>query len=247
VQQALLSKLLFRDLSDDRHKTNVHMHYKIPYGLAEGRDGKQKSFFNSLPDSPELFEPLDPCIHKPLSLGQFLSKKLRWITLGGQYDWTNKVYPDETPPAFPDDIKALLGAVYPDVVPEAAIVNVYSPGDTLSLHRDVSEESDQALISISLGCDAIFVVGLGDGLGDEEAERQNTSSLAFRLRSGDCVYMSGASRYAWHGVAQIIRGTCPDGLHDWPASFGQDEQDFAPWKGWLSNKRINLNVRQMRD
>ena len=37
--------------------------------------------------------------------------------------------------------------------PQAAIVNVYSPGDSISLHRDVSEGKEAGLVSISLGCE----------------------------------------------------------------------------------------------
>jgi alkylated DNA repair protein alkB family protein 1 len=61
------------------------------------------------------------------------------------------------------------------------------------------------------------------------------------LRSGDAVYMSGEARFAWHGVAKIVPGTCPDYLSDWPG------KDFPDWKNWMRNKRINLNVRQMRE
>ncbi|KAI9672939.1 MAG: Acetamidase [Caeruleum heppii] len=76
-----------------------------------------------------------------------LEKKLRWMTLGGQYDWATKRYPSERPPAFPRDIATLLMVLFPQIRPEAAIVNLYSPGDTLSLHRDVSEQSEQDLVS----------------------------------------------------------------------------------------------------
>ena len=133
--------------------------------------------------------------------------------------------------------------------PEAAIVNVYSPGDTLSLHRDVSEESDNGLVSISIGCDGIFIAGL------EGEDDENTTTLIVRLRSGDAVYMSGRSRYAWHGVPQIISDTCPSWLRAWPAELNLSEDtismeaderaNFSKWKGWMGTKRINLNIRQM--
>ena len=144
--------------------------------------------------------------------------------------------------------------------PEAAIVNLYSPGDTLSMHRDVSEQCDTGLVSVSIGCDAIFVIGL-DGLasqqegeddpsemgceqdGDGDNEELGTRVIALRLRSGDAVYMTGASRFAWHGVPKIISGTCPVWLKDWPAEEGMDR--FEAWRGWMEGKRINLNVRQM--
>ena len=123
---------------------------------------------------------------------------------------------------------------------EAAIVNLYSPGDTLSLHRDVSEECGAPLVSISLGCDGIFVVGLDPLDGDEPR------IATVRLRSGDAVLMSGESRYAWHGVPKVLKGTCPKWMEDWPAQKGgEDGGGFEEWKGWMKGKRINLNVRQM--
>ena len=207
------------------------------------------SFFNCSPKSVRLLNPLNPKLHKPLTISQFLSRKLRWITLGGQYDWTDKSYPQTVPPAFPEDIAGLIHHHFPDTAPEAAIVNVYSPGDTLSLHRDVSEESDQGLVSISLGCDGIFIVGL------DETEKSNNPAVALRLHSGDAVYMSGSSRYAWHGVPQIVQGTCPTWLSTWPVFpddhdpamvEGTQSRRYGDWLGWMANKRINLNVRQMR-
>lgn len=117
---------------------------------------------------------------------------------------------------------------------EAAIVNLYSPGDTLSLHRDVSEECDRALVSISLGCDAIFVCGLAGVVEGEEPR-----VTAIRLRSGDAILMDGDSRYAWHGVPKVLSNTCPKWMSDWPGV------QFPDWTGWMKDKRVNLNVRQM--
>ena len=164
------------------------------------------------------------------------------MTLGGQYDWTNKLYPSGQPPPFPPDIKQLIEHIFP-MKAEAAIVNVYSPGDTLSLHRDVSEECDQPLLSISLGCDGIFVVGL-EGAGEDGGQRVAT----IRLRSGDAVLMNGQSRYAWNGVPKVLEETCPEWMQDWPfdkGANGEASKCFEHWKGWMKGKRINLNVRQM--
>jgi DNA alkylation damage repair protein AlkB len=219
------------------------LHYDIPY-FTETTPGSQSlrtitkssicnSFFFYSPGSDVKFIPKNSTIHKPLPIAKVLEKSLRWITLGGQYDWTNKVYPNEKPPEFPPDIARLLEGLFPAMTPEAAIVNIYSPGDTLSLHRDVSEKSDKGLISISLGCDCLFVIG-----------SQNASDgLVIRLRSGDAVYMSEDARFAWHGVPRILPNTCPSALEKWPAESGQ----FEDWRGWMSRKRINLNVRQMNN
>jgi alkylated DNA repair dioxygenase AlkB len=117
--------------------------------------------------------------------------------------------------------------------PQAAILNVYSPKDKLSLHRDVSEEVDRGLVSISLGLSCLFVIGLVDKISGEI--RHET----ILLRSGDVLYMGGESRYAWHGVPRIIPDTCPAYLESWPG------REFPGYEGWMGKRRINLNVRQM--
>ena len=253
MQRALLSRLIHRDLSNAQHQTNVHKFYEIPYP----KDGA--SFFTHPFKSPQ-FTPLDPSIHKPLTPESFLQSKLRWVTLGGQYDWTAKIYPSEAPPPFPADVRQLLEDIWPGMKPQAAIVNFYSPGDRLSVHRDVSEECDRPLVSISIGCEALFVCGLSEAIHGEEstAEGAPCKAVAVRLRSGDAVVMSGPSRFAWHGVPQVIKGTCPDDLESWPAprdvegaaldnriSTEGEEHSYEQWRHWMATKRININVRQM--
>ncbi|ENH99190.1 hypothetical protein COCC4DRAFT_66729 [Bipolaris maydis ATCC 48331] len=237
IQSILLSRLLHRDLSSPAHLTNIHTHYTITYPPSHS------SFFSITPSSPTtITAPLDPTVHKPLSIAQLLNKKLRWTTLGGQYDWTAKQYPPTPPPPFPEDTKGMLESLFPGTKAEAAIVNLYSPGDTLSVHRDVAETSSTGLISVSLGCDAIFVLGTSHVQGDSGEVRDKV--LTLRLRSGSAVYMSGPSRFVWHGVPQIVAGTCPDYLKLWP---GEQTGEYQDWAGWMANKRVNLNVRQMWD
>lgn len=219
IQSTLLTALLTTSLSDtSTHKTNLHAHYTLPTPC---------NFF-TLP-STTVLSPLTS-IHKPITLAQALSKKLRWVTLGGQYDWTLKQYPTDTPPEFPADVAGLVSGCFPEIVPQAAIVNLYSPSDTLAPHRDISEASGAGLVSVSIGCAGIFVIGCD---GEEEGE-----VLAVRLNSGDAVVMAGSSRWAWHSVPKILAGTCPVGLEQWDG--GSDS-----WKGWMRGKRVNLNVRQM--
>ncbi|WEW58102.1 hypothetical protein PRK78_003569 [Emydomyces testavorans] len=253
VQIEILSRLLHRDLCNKRHQTNLHLHYNISYPVSscdaserpqsvEGlhRDTVEtgnSSFFRDEPT--RLLSPKDPTVHRPLSIQAALSSKLRWMTLGGQYNWTSKEYPPGAPPPFPPDIGALLHSIFPKTTAEAAIVNLYSPGDTLFPHRDVSEECDTGLISVSFGCDGLFMVGHGDEDG----------CAVIRLRSGDAVYMTGSSRFAWHAVPKIIPSTCPTWLEGWPGDNGRGDDttnnQYREWKGWMARKRVNLNVRQM--
>jgi DNA alkylation damage repair protein AlkB len=233
VQLLLLQHLLHRDLSNPDHRTNIHLHHEISYPPTSSHLPDCSFFFQ---DKAATFSPKDPAIHKPITVAEFLRKKLRWMTLGGQYDWTAKMYPSEDPPAFPADIKQLLKSLFPATDAQAAIVNFYSPGDTLSIHRDVSEHCDHGLVSISIGCDGLFIVGNQDGI----------ETATIRLRSGDAVYMTGVSRYAWHGVPKIIPDTCPEWLARWPAA-DNSETEYNIWRGWMNDKRVNLNVRQMTE
>ncbi|KAK5728138.1 hypothetical protein LTR17_012146 [Elasticomyces elasticus] len=180
-----------------------------------------------------------------------LDKKLRWMTLGGQYDWTSKTYPSGPPPPFPQDIKDLVQGLFP-MKAEAAIVNLYSPGDTLSAHRDVSEACSQPLVSISLGCEAIFIAAIEDEAADPTAPTSGRGgqgklrSAVLRLRSGDAVVMRGEARWAWHGVPRVKAGSCPGFMGGWPAVGGDGEGGrYEGFKGWMGGKRVNLNVRQM--
>ncbi|KIL92448.1 hypothetical protein FAVG1_03626 [Fusarium avenaceum] len=243
VQNTLLDRVVHRDLSVKNHQTNLHLHYSLPY--PEGETDYDRSFFSIDPDTPASFLPKDPSVHKPLSIKQVMQRKLHWVTLGGQYDWTNRVYPEELPPMFPDDISRLLEDIFPETVAQAAILNFYTPGDTMMMHRDVSEETDKGLISISFGCDGLFMIAPNDlKPGSDSKTPGEKQYLLLRLRSGDAIYMTQESRYAWHGVPKVLKDTCPSYLEDWPA---RDDGRFEEWQGWMKNKRINLNVRQMRD
>ncbi|EGS19701.1 uncharacterized protein CTHT_0041830 [Thermochaetoides thermophila DSM 1495] len=248
VQKLILRRLVHRDLSQPAHQTNLHLHFNLPYPSPDQNDG-DISFFSYTPFSPVTFTPKDPSVHRPLTIKQVLDRKLHWVTLGGQYDWTNRVYPEgEEPPAFPADLAGFLETVFPETLAQAAIVNFYTPGDTMMMHRDVSEETDKGLVSLSFGCEGLFMIAPKDPWkeGEEGVGGRNDGEkkwLLLRLRSGDAIYMTKESRFAWHGVPKVIKGTCPDYLKDWPAEDGK----YEDWKGWMSNKRINLNVRQMKD
>lgn len=252
--------MMHRDLSVPHHQTNLHLHYELPY--RQGSDSpsspssQHDSFFSYPPESGHVFHPKDPAVHKPLTMKQVLDRRLHWVTFGGQYDWTNRVYPGTEPPAFPPDVAGFLEALFPDTLAQAAILNFYAPGDTMMMHRDVSEETDKGLVSLSFGCEGLFMIAPkktelaetgADGEAGDDADAgpqcQKKGYLLLKLRSGDAIYMTKESRFAWHGVPKVIKGSCPEWLADWPAEDGQYEE----WEGWMRNKRINLNVRQMRD
>ena len=223
----------------------MNLHWNVP--------STSKSLFAHPPDEIA-FIPKNPAVHKSLSMSQVLNKRLHWVTLGGQYDWTNRNYPegDNVNPSFPPDLKQYLSALFPETRPEAAIVNFYGTGDSMMMHRDVSEQTPKGLISLSFGCDGLFMIAPSRIPGqDKEESSENKENgklyLLLRLRSGDAIYMTEESRYAWHGVPKILQGSCPEYLADWPATGAEDGTRYDDWKGWMKNKRVNLNVRQMKD
>jgi DNA alkylation damage repair protein AlkB len=238
MQIGLLERTLHRDLNVPEHRNNVDLHHHVlypskPSAIENDADVASSESFFSL-DKTVVFHPRDSSTHKPITVAEFLEKKLRWITLGGQYDWTAKQYFPGPLPPFPADTKRFMRSLFPDVDAQAAIVNLYSPGDSLSVHRDISELCEEGLVSISMGCDGLFIIGNQDA----------TETATIRLKSGDAVYMSGSSRYSWHGVPKIIADTCPTWLAQWPAT-NATETACSGWRGWMSRKRVNVNVRQV--
>jgi len=72
----------------------------MPYNEQKG------SLFYMDPD--EVVKPKDEKMHKQLTVKNVQEKKLRWMTLGGQYDWTDRVYPEGQPVVFPKDLEKLI-------------------------------------------------------------------------------------------------------------------------------------------
>ena len=165
------------------------------------------------------------------------------MTVGAQYDWTLKKYANKESPPFPHRLGWFIQSLFPGVKPEAGIMNIYRPGDRLGVHRDVSEECDNGLVSLSLGCDGIFLVGL------QHNDESDSTGQVIRLRSGDVVHLNGPSRFAWHALPQVIPDTCPLWLQGWPAACSSQQGDggaFDEWRGWMKDRRINLSVRQVK-
>ncbi|XP_003747220.1 alpha-ketoglutarate-dependent dioxygenase abh1 [Galendromus occidentalis] len=176
-----------------------------------------------------------------VALDDELRKKLRWATLGYHHDWNTKVYNMEHFSRFPFEL-AQCAAVFAEKVAryeyqyraEAAIVNYYPIGMTLAGHVDQSEEDQTApLVSISLGCTCIFLIG-----GSSRAVRPS----ALFLRHGDVVIMTGPARQAYHGVPRVFIEKGSD-RPDAYALAGDCEESIC--KKYLSKHRININIRQV--
>lgn len=246
---------MHRDLANSKHKINLEADYQIPYppprlGEAEGEsptEVEHRSFFNYPQSSKDTnLIPKDPAKHKPLNTAQFLAKKLRWLTLGEQYDWPTRSYPKHGPTSFPLDISKLVSGLFPHIKAESGVVLLYSPKDYMPVHRDVSEQCERGLASFSLGCDGIFVVARGE----YEVEGVG-KTVAIRVKSGDVIHMDGETRWAWHAMPRTIAGTCPEWMAQWPVGTpGADEEErkmYEKWRGYMAGKRLNISCRQVWD
>lgn len=90
--------------------------------------------------------------------------------------------------------------------PDTAIVNWYSPDASLGLHQDNSEAPEllaagRPIVTISLGCTAIFKIGSHVG---KMGPYQD-----IEVRSGDMVLMWGPSRLRYHSIVRVDPGTSP--------------------------------------
>ncbi|PWA74538.1 Oxoglutarate/iron-dependent dioxygenase [Artemisia annua] len=172
-----------------------------------------------------------------------LLRKLRWSTLGLQFDWSKRGYNvslphNKIPDALSQLAKKMAAPAMPageDFQPEAAIVNYFGSGDMLGGHLDDMEvDWSKPIVSMSLGCKAIFLLG---------GKSRNDEPLAMFLRSGDIVLMSGEARERFHGVPRIFT----DAEHAEIGSLEKllsDEDDIC-YLEYIKTSRININIRQV--
>jgi alkylated DNA repair protein alkB family protein 1 len=118
-------------------------------------------------------------------------------------------------------------------MPDAALVNYYHAGDTLNGHADdVEPDLSQPIVTISLGCPAVFLMG---GLSKDVAP------TAMLLRSGDVVVLSGEARRCYHGLPRVLDD---QDLPDDVVAAGQQQQEtFGAILEHMRHCRINISVR----
>jgi alkylated DNA repair protein alkB family protein 1 len=166
------------------------------------------------------------------------TKDLRWSQLGVKYDWSQVLYQDKKEISnFPEDLSLCIKQIvekvgnkdkikdkvsYDNYNPEIAFVNYYPQKSFMMAHQDKSEYTyEKPLVSISLGCSCIFLIGTDD---------REVKPYALHLKSGDAICMTGKSRLSFHGVPKIY-DDCPKEILDC------DDK--------MKGLRININVRQV--
>ncbi|KAL8218841.1 hypothetical protein R6Q57_022214 [Mikania cordata] len=172
-----------------------------------------------------------------------LLRKLRWSTLGLQFDWSKRSYNVSLPHnKIPDALCQLTKrmaapamAVGEEFQPEAAIVNYFGSGDMLGGHLDDMEADwSKPIVSMSLGCKAIFLLG---------GKSRNDEPLAMFLRSGDIVLMCGEARERFHGVPRIFTDMQNAEIGSLEKQLS-DEDDIC-YLEYIKTSRININIRQV--
>ena len=156
---------------------------------------------------------------------------------------------------------------------EAAIVNYYRPGDTMGGHVDDAEtDRSLPLVSVSLGCSAVFLVGgatrdvrRGTGChraGVPVAARRGVGRVVISL--GRRVRLRRRSGGYYHGVPRILPDTCRrtyekrrPGQRLAPAMGDNSDEAYAAGRPaddggaaalrFLRGSRLNLNVREVGD
>ncbi|XP_052766416.1 nucleic acid dioxygenase ALKBH1-like [Mya arenaria] len=187
-----------------------------------------------------------------------LLMKLRWATLGYQYEWNTKEYFADRVQSFPDDLSHLCTYIaktlgYSNYSSEAGIVNYYRMESTLMGHTDVSELDKAApLISFSFGQSCIFLIG---------GPTKETEPIPVFLNSGDICLMTGNARLSYHAVPRILPGNrehlhaCFHGdggidvtddqnvaIHDIDTEHDLDETENDPYSDSVHEKPPVINV-----
>ena len=133
---------------------------------------------------------------------------LGWTSDGHGYRYSPVDPVSATPwPHMPEaffDIAAgaASAAGFAGFVPDAGLINTYSPGAKMSLHQDKNERCyDAPIVSISLGLPAVFQFG---------GFQRSDPAQRISLFHGDVVVWGGVDRLRFHGVLPIKPGNHPE-------------------------------------
>jgi alkylated DNA repair protein (DNA oxidative demethylase) len=98
-------------------------------------------------------------------------------------------------------VRAAAEGGFANYDPDACLINRYTAGAKLGMHRDRDEKDAWApIVSVSLGLPAVFLWG---------GKRRGDALRRLRVESGDVVVWGGPARFAYHGVAPLKDGQHP--------------------------------------
>ena len=98
-------------------------------------------------------------------------------------------------------VRAAAEGGFANYDPDACLINRYTTGAKLGMHRDRDEKDAWApIVSVSLGLPAVFLWG---------GKRRGDALRRLRVESGDVVVWGGPARFVYHGVAPLKDGQHP--------------------------------------
>lgn len=253
-QEYYWSKRCLNDYPQNPNKTNLDLHHggylqESIWSLLHKQNYKQNITLNN---STQNVENNDKENNTPniVSLSNLDQKKLTaqlnkmtWCTLGYQYEWTSRKYIRSLFAPFPEDASTLCTKIanivgVEEYTPEAAIVNFYHENMRMGGHKDESEETmSKPIVSVSFGSSAIYLLG---------GDTRNVKPLPILIESGDVMILGGIARTWYHGIARILEDSCPS---YWDPKLYKNDPERESICKFLhsSNRRINMNVRQVYD
>eukprot|EP00879_Flechtneria_rotunda_P014687 GHRR01015348.1.p2 GENE.GHRR01015348.1~~GHRR01015348.1.p2 ORF type:complete len:138 (+),score=40.71 GHRR01015348.1:36-416(+) len=120
--------------------------------------------------------------------------------------------------------------------PDVALVNYYYAGDTLNGHKDdVEADVTQPIVTVSLGCQAVFLIG---------GSCRDIEPTALLLRSGDVVVLAGQSRSCYHGIPRVFTD------YELPADVlaaAKQQPEYVPYVQHFRRCRVNISIRSALD
>ncbi|WP_447652402.1 DNA oxidative demethylase AlkB [Pseudomonas abietaniphila] len=136
------------------------------------------------------------------SCGQF-----GWTTDRSGYQYTRlDPHTGQPWPPMPDVFMELAqsaaqAAGFADFLPDACLINRYTPGAKLALHQDKDERGyEWPVVSVSLGIAAMFLFG---------GHARSDATQKVPLFHGDVVVWGGEDRLRYHGVMPIKQAEHP--------------------------------------
>ncbi|MBI3675908.1 MAG: alpha-ketoglutarate-dependent dioxygenase AlkB [Proteobacteria bacterium] len=155
----------------------------------------------ALADVSPFYRPVMPKSGKPFSVEESNFGSLGWVSTVEGYRYAKEHPLTHAPwPAIPEILLALWDAATGyRAPPECCLVNLYGEGARMGLHQDRDERAlDAAVVSVSLGDDALFRIG---------GDTRKGATRSFPLKSGDVVTFGGPARLAFHGIDRIVYGS----------------------------------------
>ena len=148
------------------------------------------------------FDPTMPRTGKKFSVRMTNFGPLGWVSdaaKGYRYEQLHPATGEPWPPIPPSLLRLWDETTRYAAPPQACLVNLYTEGARMGLHRDQDEPAvDAPVLSVSLGDSAYFRFGTAD---------LKVETRRLKLASGDVLMFGGPARLMYHGIDRILPGT----------------------------------------